>query len=184
MRHLLAGKTATAVTSLSLIGAATLALAGSAGAAPLHPTGSSTPAAAAAPATAVEPQRIEALPAHTVPADGRAHLVTVAYRASGSVAVQALLESPANGPYLSPAQVHLDRRDPQTHRWQALRVGSQTGTLYTALPGHGTTADGGVRTVTYRVTIGRTLPATAPQPVLQPRLAVYPAQHTAAPSAR
>ncbi|MET9969202.1 signal peptide protein [Streptomyces sp. NPDC006356] len=135
--------------------------------------------AAAGPAVAATPQTIPqtttaastALPGQTpaIPtefvdqstsalvADGASHQVTVTYRndssADRTVAPQLLVESPDGGPFLEPADVRVERRS-ATGCWEAVELGSQTGTLYTDLVAAQRTLHAGdTLTEVYRITV-------------------------------
>ncbi|WP_055586442.1 hypothetical protein [Peterkaempfera griseoplana] len=138
---------------------------------------SSVAAAAVRPARAAQIQRIEDLPARTVAADGRSHEVSVEYHgtfpAARTASVQLLVEGAGGGSgYLSPGQVRVERLDAAGHRWRSVRLGCQTGTLYTAVrPTGGTLVAGGELHDHYRVTAVRT--SATPRLLLQPRLLVH-----------
>ncbi|WP_128433895.1 hypothetical protein [Streptomyces cyaneus] len=96
------------------------------------------------------------LPTSTLVADNAGHEVTVTYRnessADRTVAPQLLVESPDAGPFLNPTDLRVERRT-ATGCWEAVNLGSQTGTLFTDL----TTAQrtlhaGDTLTEVYRVT--------------------------------
>ncbi|GAQ66120.1 hypothetical protein [Streptomyces scabiei] len=106
-------------------------------------------------------------------ADGRSHEVTLAYRndsgADRTVAPQLLLESPDSGPFLDPADVRVEHRT-AGGRWEAVALGSRTGTLFTEL----STAQRTLRASAtlaelYRVTV--TDPAA--EGTVHPRIALY-----------
>lgn len=135
--------------------------------------------AAAGPAVAATPQTIPqtttaastALPGQTpaIPtefvdlstsalvADGASHEVAVTYRndssADRTVAPQLLVESPDGGPFLEPADVRVERRT-GSGCWEAVELGSQTGTLYTDLVAAQRTLHAGdTLTEVYRITV-------------------------------
>ncbi|GAB2711899.1 hypothetical protein [Kitasatospora kifunensis] len=76
------------------------------------------------------------MPARPLPAGQQMHEFTVTYRNGTStdqvVAPQLLVESPDAGPFLKPSDVKLERLTGAGH-WKAVRLASQTGTLYTDL---------------------------------------------------
>ncbi|MER6712988.1 signal peptide protein [Streptomyces sp. NPDC000877] len=105
-------------------------------------------------------------------AEGSRHF-TVTYRNSGTttvmVAPQLLLLSPDAGPYLTPADLTVERRTGHGC-WVPVELGSQTGTLYTDLTGAQRRLDAGeTLTERYRVTVAN----PAARGVVQPRVALY-----------
>lgn len=141
------------------------------------------PAAAAAPraaSTASTSSQAPAVPVAfadlaTVPltADGRSHEVTLAYRndsgADRTVAPQLLLESADSGPFLDPADVKVEHRI-AGGRWEAVVLGSRTGTLFTDLStARRTLRASATLAELYRVTV--TDPAA--EGTVHPRIALY-----------
>ncbi|MGW2374584.1 MULTISPECIES: hypothetical protein [Kitasatospora] len=108
----------------------------------LLPTAALTPPAQAASepptasAAAAAPVRFVDLPDTALPTDRAPHRITFSYRNDNptdqTVAPQILVESPQNGPFLSPSDIRLEQLG-RDGRWHALPLGSQTGTLYTSL---------------------------------------------------
>ncbi|MFF4653652.1 hypothetical protein [Streptomyces sp. NPDC001380] len=176
MRNRLVRKAAVATAPIILAGAAALAVAPTAGAAPDRPAATAARAASATPgnpARSTSPH-IEDLAAGGVRADGRTHeaAVRLPARTAGPAAVQILLAPSGGRTYLSPGDARVERRDPATHRWEPVRLGSQTGTLYSALPRTGDLPRGSA-VVHYRVTFTRALPSAEDRVALLPRLALY-----------
>jgi hypothetical protein len=174
---------ATVVTSLLVAGAAGVACAA-------HPTGAATGTGTvrAAPASKVTtvahsspaqvPSGFVDLATSPLTADGQAHDLTVHYRNTGAtsriVAPQILVECPDAGPYLSPDQVRLQQLDPATGRWTTVALGTQTGTLYTAIPSAGQRLPAGADlVVSYRVTVQPSSAAAADRAVVQPRIVLF-----------
>ncbi|WP_307179937.1 signal peptide protein [Streptomyces africanus] len=98
------------------------------------------PAATAAASQTQEPAvptDFVTLPASPLRADGPQQ-VTVTYRnptpTTTTVAPQLLVTSPDTGPFLSPSDVKVERRTGHGC-WMPVRLGSQTGTLFTDLVG-------------------------------------------------
>ncbi|WP_216590469.1 hypothetical protein [Streptomyces brasiliscabiei] len=155
------------------VAAAGLALAGpAAAAAPQTATTVSTaPQASAIPVGFVD------LATTPLTADGESHEVTVTYRndsgADRTVAPQLLVESPDAGPFLAPSDVRVERRSADGC-WEAVSLGSQTGTLFTDLTtARRTLPAGATLTAVYRVTVtGPTAGGTDPGTV-HPRVALY-----------
>jgi hypothetical protein len=146
------------------VGLAGLATAGPAAAATTHQ---------AAAAVSSVPVDFVDLPASPLQADGRKHVFAVTYRnessADQTVAPQLLVQSPDAGPFLTPSAVSVQRRT-ATGCWEAVQLGSQTGTLYTDLPtAQRTLHAGDTLTAFYRVTV------TDPEAegTVQPRVALY-----------
>lgn len=135
---------------------------------------------AGAAAAAVSQERAPAmptgfvdLPTSALPADGAQHEFTVTYRndssADRTVAPQLLVESPDAGPFLAPSDIKVERRKADGC-WEAVQVGTQTGTLFTGLStGRRTLHAGETLTQVYRLTI------TNPQAkgTVAPRVALY-----------
>ncbi|WP_030943713.1 hypothetical protein [Streptomyces sp. NRRL S-646] len=97
------------------------------------------------------------LPTSALPADGAQHEFTVTYRndssADRTVAPQLLVESPDAGPFLAPSDIRLERRKADGC-WEAVQVGSQTGTLFTDLSTARRTLHAGeTLTRVYRLTV-------------------------------
>ncbi|MCT9075183.1 hypothetical protein [Streptomyces fulvoviolaceus] len=116
--------------------------------------GTSTAAREQAPAT---PTAFVDLPTSPLPTDGEQHEVTVTYRndssADRTVAPQLLVESADAGPFLTPADIKLERRTAHGC-WEAVQVGTQTGTLFTDLPAAQRTLRAGeTLTQVYRLTV-------------------------------
>lgn len=147
--------------------------------------------AAAGPAVAATPQTTTAastalpgqtpaiptefvdLPTSALVADQARHEVTVTYRNTSSadrtVAPQLLVQSPDAGPFLTPADIQVERRT-ATGCWEAVALGSQTGTLFTDLTAAQRTLHAGdTLTEVYRITV---LNPGAEGTVL-PRVALY-----------
>ncbi|MFE3762341.1 signal peptide protein [Streptomyces sp. NPDC059104] len=76
------------------------------------------------------------LPTSPLPTDEKQHEFTVEYRndsaADQTAAPQLLIVSPDAGPFLTPSDVTLERLSADGH-WGAVKLGSQTGSLYTDL---------------------------------------------------
>lgn len=113
------------------------------------------------------------LPTSALAADGAAHEFTVTYRndssADRTVAPQLLVESPDAGPFLAPSDIRLERRKADGC-WEAVQIGSQTGTLFTDLStAQRTLHTGGTLTQVYRLTV------VNPQAkgTVAPRVALY-----------
>ncbi|WP_316528745.1 signal peptide protein [Kitasatospora brasiliensis] len=134
--------------------------------------------AVASPAVATTPGappvRFVELPSSPLPSDHGQRTINVTYRNDSStdrtVAPQVLVESPANGPFLSPSSIRLEVLAPDGH-WRTLPLGNQTGTLYTrlvpaklVLHGHHTLNE------QYRLTVIGRAPA---QGTIEPRVALY-----------
>ncbi|MER7578779.1 signal peptide protein [Kitasatospora sp. NPDC097691] len=138
-----------------------------------------TPAVAAVAPAVSGPQAVAVavptsfvdLPSRPLPTDHAPHRITVTYRnptaADQTVAPQILVESPDDGPFLSPANVKLEVLS--GGHWRTVPLGSQTGTLFTSLTsaklvlhGHHTL------TQHYRLTVLKASPGT-----IQPRVALY-----------
>lgn len=152
------------------VAAAGLALAGPAAAATPQPA---TTTVSSAPQTPSIPVDFVDLATSPLAADGASHEVTVTYRndsaADRTVAPQLLVESPDAGPFLDPADVRVERRT-AGGCWQAVGLGSQTGTLFTDLTAARRTLPAGAGlTEVYRVTV--TDPAA--QGTVHPRIALY-----------
>jgi hypothetical protein len=158
------------VASLTLfVAVAGLATAGPAMAAPEQTAAT----AAGAPQESVVLTDFVDLPTSPLLADSKTHEVTVTYRNDSSVdrtvAPQLLVESPDAGPFLSPADVKVQRRTAHGC-WETVELGTQTGTLFTDLPTAQRTLHAG-RTLTehYRITV------LNPQAegTVHPRVALY-----------
>ncbi|WP_030680618.1 hypothetical protein [Streptomyces cellulosae] len=113
------------------------------------------------------------LPTSSLPSDNRKHKVTLTYRNTSSadltVAPQLLLESPDAGPVLAPSDVEVEHRTADGC-WEEVRLGTQTGTLFTDLTTtQRTLSPGETLTEHYRVTV---LNPSA-QGTLHPRVALY-----------
>ncbi|MCX5055551.1 MULTISPECIES: hypothetical protein [unclassified Streptomyces] len=113
------------------------------------------------------------LAARPLPADGERHEFTVTYRndatADRTVAPQLLVVSPDAGPFLAPSDITLERRTADG-RWEAVRVGTQTGTLFTDLSAARRVLHAGeTLTEVYRLTV------VGPQATgtVQPRVALF-----------
>ena len=129
-----------------------VALSGLAAAGPA--TAATQRAVAQAPAT---PTGFVDLPTSSLQADGAQHEFTVTYRNDGksdrTVAPQLLVVSPDAGPFLDPADVELEQRTAHG-RWEAVEVGTQTGTLFTDLAAARRTLHAGeTLTQVYRLTV-------------------------------
>lgn len=113
------------------------------------------------------------LPTSALPADSAQHEFTVTYRndssADRTVAPQLLVESPDAGPFLAPSDIRLERRKADGC-WEAVQVGTQTGTLFTDLSTARRTLHAGeTLTQVYRLTV------VNPQAkgTVAPRVALY-----------
>ena len=113
------------------------------------------------------------LPTNALPADSAQHEFTVAYRndssADRTVAAQLLVESPDAGPFLAPSDIRLERRTADGC-WEAVQVGTRTGTLFTDLStGRRTLHAGETLSQVYRLTV------VNPQAkgTVAPRVALY-----------
>ncbi len=149
------------------------------GAATAGPAVAATPQTSTATSTA-RPGQTPAVPTEFVDlstsalvADRARHEVTVTYRndssADRTVAPQLLVESPDGGPFLKPADVRVERRT-ATGCWEAVELGSQTGTLYTGLTAAQRTLHAGdTLTEVYRITV---LNPEA-EGTVHPRVALY-----------
>ncbi|MFJ9773219.1 signal peptide protein [Kitasatospora sp. NPDC101157] len=136
---------------------------------------SATPAAAppTASAATAAPVRFVDLPDTALPTDRAPHRITFMYRndtpTDQTIAPQVLVESPPTGPFLSPSDIRLEQLGGDGH-WRALRLGSQTGTLYTGLiPAKIVLHSGHTLTETYRITV---LHSSA-RGTVEPRIAIY-----------
>ncbi|MCF1598910.1 hypothetical protein [Streptomyces muensis] len=137
---------------------------------PQTPPAASTALPAQAPAIPTEFVDLSTSP---LVADGASHEVTVTYRndssADRTVAPQLLMQSPDGGPFLEPADVRVERRT-AAGCWEAVELGSQTGTLYTDLVAAQRTLHAGdTLTEVYRITV---LDHEA-EGTVQPRVALY-----------
>ncbi|MET9832176.1 signal peptide protein [Streptomyces sp. NPDC006385] len=97
------------------------------------------------------------LPTSPLVADAAGHEVTVTYRnespSDRTVAPQLLVVSPDAGPFLNPSDIRIERRT-AAGRWEAVDVGSQTGTLFTDLTAAQRTLHAGdTLTEVYRITV-------------------------------
>ncbi|WP_406441298.1 signal peptide protein [Streptomyces sp. NBC_01613] len=156
--------------------AVTVALAGLATAGPAVAATQQTVAGASAgvqgQAVAIPTDFVD-LPTSPLSADSASHEFTVTYRnessADRTVAPQLLVESPDEGPFLTPADIKLERRT--THGcWEAVQVGTQSGTLFTDLStAQRTLHAGDTLTQVYRLTV------VNPQAkgTVAPRVALY-----------
>ncbi|PAZ14098.1 signal peptide protein [Streptomyces sp. SA15] len=156
------------------VAVAGLALAGPAAAA-THQTSTASATAATAPQDEAPliPVDFVDLPTSALPADSKRHKFTVTYRnessADQTVAPQLLVESPDAGPFLNPSDVKLERRTAHGC-WEAVEVGSQTGTLFTDLTTAQRTLHAGeTLTEVYRLTV---LNPEA-EGTVHPRVALY-----------
>ncbi|MDF3144019.1 MULTISPECIES: hypothetical protein [unclassified Streptomyces] len=144
------------VAALALMVAlAGLAAAGPAAAAAPQTQTTTATSAPTSPTPAIPTEFVD-LPTSTLVADNAGHEVTLTYRnessADRTVAPQLLVESPDAGPFLNPTDIRVERRT-ATGCWEAVNLGTQTGTLFTDL----TTAQrtlhaGDTLTEVYRVT--------------------------------
>ncbi|MCL8014917.1 hypothetical protein [Streptomyces sp. AS02] len=96
-------------------------------------------------------------PANALPADGASQEFAVTYRngtsADREVAPQLLVESPDAGPFLDSSDIRVEQRTTDGC-WETVRVGSQTGTLYTDLAAARRTLHAGEElTEVYRLTV-------------------------------
>lgn len=143
--------------------AALVLMAALVGVATAGPAVAATPQTTTATSTAL-PGRTPAIPTEFVDlstsalvADNARHEVTVTYRNESSadrpVAPQLLVESPDAGPFLKPTDIQVERRT-VTGCWEAVELGSQTGTLYTDLTAAQRTLQAGdTLTEVYRITV-------------------------------
>ncbi|MFF4500201.1 signal peptide protein [Streptomyces sp. NPDC001401] len=97
------------------------------------------------------------LPTSALPAAGSQHVFTVTYRndssADRTAAPQLLVESPDAGPFLAPSDIKLERLKADGC-WEAVQVGTQTGTLFTDLSTAQRTLHAGeTLTQVYRLTV-------------------------------
>jgi hypothetical protein len=148
-----------------------LAMAGPAMAA-TQPAGAGAPAVSQEQAPAVPTDFVD-LPTSSLPADSAQHEFTVTYRndssADRTVAPQFLVESPDAGPFLAPSDIKLERLKADGC-WEAVQVGTQTGTLFTGLSTAQRTLHAGeTLTQVYRLTV------VNPQAkgTVAPRVALY-----------
>jgi hypothetical protein len=143
------------------------------------PAAAATHQAATAQATGVQgqvpavPVDFVDLPTSPLPADTTQHEFTATYRNGSStdrtVAPQLLVQSPDAGPFLKPSDVKVERRTATGH-WESIRLGTQTGTLYTGLStAQRTLHPGATLTEHYRLTV------TTPEAegTVQPRVALF-----------
>lgn len=149
------------------------------GVATAGPAMAATPQTTTATSTAL-PGQAPAIPTEFVDlstsslvADDASHEVTVTYRnessADRTVAPQLLVESPDAGPFLKPTDVQVERRS-TTGCWDAVELGSQTGTLFTDLTAAQRTLHAGdTLTEVYRITV---LNPEA-EGTVHPRVALY-----------
>ncbi|KMS68899.1 Gram-positive signal peptide protein, YSIRK family [Streptomyces viridochromogenes] len=149
------------------------------GVATAGPAVAATPQSSTATSTAL-PGQTPAIPTEFVDlstsalvADDVSHEVTVTYRndssADRTVAPQLLVESPDGGPFLKPADVRVERRT-ATGCWEAVELGSQTGTLFTDLTAAQRTLHAGdTLTEVYRITVL----TTEAEGTVHPRVALY-----------
>jgi hypothetical protein len=131
---------------------------------------SSTPSQTQAPAI---PTDFVDLPTSSLPADSAQHEFTVTYRndtaADRTVAPQLLVVSPDAGPFLAPSDIELEHQKADGC-WEAVQVGTQTGTLFTDLSTARRTLHAGeTLTEVYRLTV------VNPQAkgTVQPRVALF-----------
>ncbi|MFD8704009.1 signal peptide protein [Kitasatospora sp. NPDC059648] len=127
----------------------------------------------AASAAAAAPVRFVDLPDAALPTDRAPHRITFMYRndtrTDQTIAPQILVESPENGPFLSPSDIRLEQLGSDGH-WRTLWLGSQTGTLYTALiPAKTVLHSHHTLTERYRITV---LHSSA-RGTVEPRIAIY-----------
>ncbi|MFD9038982.1 signal peptide protein [Streptomyces bottropensis] len=121
----------------------------------------------------VSPTGFVDLRTRPLPADSRQHTFTVTYRNDAAtdrtVAPQLLVVSPDTGPFLSPSDITLEHR--QTDGcWEAVEVGTQTGTLFTDLStARRTLHPGQTLTEVYRLTVITPHAKTT----VAPRVALY-----------
>ncbi|MFD9136496.1 signal peptide protein [Streptomyces bottropensis] len=121
----------------------------------------------------VSPTGFVDLRTRPLPADSRQHTFTVTYRNDAAtdrtVAPQLLVVSPDTGPFLSPSDITLEHR--QTDGcWETVKVGTQTGTLFTDLStARRTLHPGQTLTEVYRLTVITPHAKTT----VAPRVALY-----------
>ncbi|MFE9453907.1 signal peptide protein [Streptomyces sp. NPDC006739] len=144
------------LAAASLVLSAALAGMAGAGTAVASTAPVASAAAARAARTAPVPVDFVNLSTRALPAAGQSHTFVVSYRNTSSaeqvVAPQLLVESPDAGPFLTPADVRIERRSADGSR-EAVPVGSQTGTLFTDLvAAQRTLRPGATLTERYRVT--------------------------------
>lgn len=113
------------------------------------------------------------LPTSPLPADSAPHEFTVTYRndssADRTVAPQLLVTSPDAGPFLTPADVKLERRTAHGC-WEPVQPGAQTGTLFTDLTTAQRTLHAGeTLTQVYRLTVVN----QQAEGTVAPRVALY-----------
>ncbi|KUL20649.1 hypothetical protein [Streptomyces regalis] len=153
-----------------------VALAGFAAAGPAAaatpPTTTATSTAPTGQTPAIPTEFVD-LPTSTLVADDAAHEVTLTYRnessADRAIAPQLLVESPDAGPFLDSSDIRVERRT-ATGCWEAVDLGSQTGTLFTDLTtAQRTLPAGDTLTEVYRVTA---LNPTA-EGTVHPRVALF-----------
>ncbi|MBD0688725.1 hypothetical protein [Streptomyces sp. CBMA123] len=133
----------------------------------------SAPPTVPAATTAAAPVGFVDLPDSALPTDRAPHRITFRYRNDAptdqTVAPQILLESPQQGPFLSPSDFRLEMLGTDG-RWRTVPLGSQTGTLYTGLiPAKIVLHSGHTLTESYRLTV---LHGPA-QGTIEPRIAIY-----------
>lgn len=168
-------RTTATLTSLLLAATAATTTAAAAHAQPAQGHAARTGASARATGAV---QSITPLPIQPLHADGRSHTFAVRSRntspAPRNETVQILLVSPGLRPALDASEVRLEKLNPASGTWTAVRLASQTGTLYTPIPRAGETlATGGELVVRYRITVLDALPVGAPRPVLQPQIVSF-----------
>ncbi|MGW2523728.1 signal peptide protein [Streptomyces sp. NPDC001617] len=157
-------------TAAALVLTATLA--GMAGAGPALASTAPVTAATSTAASAAPVDFVD-LTASPLPAAAKPHTFTVTYHndsaADQVVAPQILVESPDAGPFLSPSDVELERQKADGC-WTAVRLGSQTGTLFTDLStAQRTLHPGETLTERFRLTVTNASAAGT----VQPRIALY-----------
>jgi hypothetical protein len=121
----------------------------------------------------VPPTDFVDLPTSPLPADSGQRRFRVTFRniaaTDRTVAPQLLVVSPDAGPFLSPSDITLERRKTDGG-WEAVQVGTQTGTLFTDLSTARRTLHPGQTLIEiYRLTV------VTPQAkgTVEPRVAVY-----------
>ncbi|MEV6947058.1 signal peptide protein [Streptomyces sp. NPDC051172] len=162
------------LASLALVVAVSgLAMASPAMAATRHTAAGAVAAAGSQEHAPAVPAGFVDLPTSALPVGSAQHEFTVTYRndssADRTVAPQLLVESPDAGPFLAPSDIRLERRTADGC-WEAVQVGTQTGTLFTDLStGRRTLHAGETLTQVYRLTV------TNPEArgTVAPRVAFY-----------
>ncbi|MGW0708092.1 signal peptide protein [Streptomyces sp. NPDC002643] len=159
-----------AVASIA-VAVAGLAMAGPAAAA--TPQVSATASVTAENETVAVPTSFVDLPTTALASDAQPQEITLTYRNESTkpreVAPQLLLESPDQGPFLTPTDIKLEHRTP-SGCWEPVELGTQTGTLFTDLvTSNRELAAGETLTETYRVTVTK----AGVEGTVHPRVALF-----------